>query len=84
MQFYAHGCNGECKLTNAGAFSTMNVVINALRDISPEKIVYSVTGNEREKRIKERLYERILRKLNYKLVKINKEDDQNQYFWRRE
>lgn len=83
LQFYTAGYNGECRLTNAGAFATINAVINALREINPEKIVYSATGNEREKRIKEKLYERTLRKLDYKLVKINKEDGQNQYFWRR-
>lgn len=83
LQFYARGYNGECKLTNAGAFTTIGAVINALREINPEKIVYSATGNEREKRIKEKLYERKLRKLGYKLVKINKDDGQNQYFWGR-
>jgi hypothetical protein len=69
-------------LTNAGAFATLNAISTVLQDESLERIVYSAKGKTlRDMRIKERLYARVMSRLDYHLVKTYHNTYRNPFLW---
>jgi hypothetical protein len=58
-------------LTGAGALATMGALIEAFKNINPDKICYRAHGNTlREAEIKDKLYERQLKNLGYQKEEI--------------
>lgn len=56
--------------TNLGAFATMNKIAEAFKDVSLDKIRYRAYGeNQREAEIRDKLYERELKRRGYSLEK---------------
>jgi hypothetical protein len=54
------------KHTGEGGFKTMKALVNAFRDVAPEKIVYHAVGTSlKETCLKDKFYERKLRRLGY-------------------